>query len=235
MIDKDIQYNICKHYKKFLDDRIKAIERITLWDLKINIFLIAMKHQLNIKTSADLAKWLIQQRIERGLVTGFGKTLQNIAKEFSNEKPLPGMTMRLIRNGTVYNFIIKSGPDHSVPVTAEIELRLLETQKSEPGSESIFGICYGNKEHLGNIVKSKLKNVKILIGKEFWEFISNDPNCEQNIIDIAEDIGVNYHNKDGHSLASITEIKIKSITKELERMYTDNEGTFWSNILCDTY
>ena len=46
-------------------------------------------------TAYDLAEWLVRQRIERGIVTGFGMTLQQIAKEFSNERPLPDLTIRV--------------------------------------------------------------------------------------------------------------------------------------------
>lgn len=74
---------------------MNSIENLSIWDMEINPFLIAVvKSQLRLKTPHDLAEWLVKQRIERGLVTAFGKTLQTVAKEFSSEKTLPGLTMK---------------------------------------------------------------------------------------------------------------------------------------------
>ena len=102
MLTKTNEIRIKKHFKKFLEHRIESIEKLSARDLEINPFLIStIKHQFNINSTYDLAEWLVKQRIERGTVTGFGNTLQNIAKEFSNEKPFQGFNKitRLKKNG----------------------------------------------------------------------------------------------------------------------------------------
>src|SRR5690348_13363428 len=110
--DSTIWIRIKYHFKNFLDDRIKSIERLTVGDFELNPFLIAtIKNQMKLETPYDVSQWLVRQRIERGLVTGFGSTLQNVAKEFSVEKPLPGLTMKLKKGRKVYNLMIKSGPN----------------------------------------------------------------------------------------------------------------------------
>ena len=88
---KDAELNVRRHFENFLDNRIVATMDLSLSDFDINPFLIAtVRGQLGLKTPRDLAEWLITQRLERGIVTGFGSTLQNIAKRvFPTQNLLP--------------------------------------------------------------------------------------------------------------------------------------------------
>ena len=237
MISDVIEIRIRTHFENFLDSRIKSIEKLSAWDLEINPFLIAsIKNQIKIDTSYDLAEWLVRQRIERGTVTGFGNTLQNIAKEFSTEDPLPGLTMKLKKDGKIYNIMIKSGPN-PYPMQPAIDMQriLLETKKIEPKSTPIFCMCYGNVERISGIVKSYMSEVKQLIGKEFWEFISGDPKCQSKILSIAKTVGNDYKDKKGNSLNEVIERKIKYVDSELKKLYGTDKETFWTNVLEDVY
>jgi len=237
VIESTVEIRIKKHFKNFLDTRMNSIENLSIWDMEINPFLIAVvKSQLRLKTPHDLAEWLVKQRIERGLVTAFGKTLQTVAKEFSSEKTLPGLTMKLKKAGKTYNMMIKSGPN-PYPMQPAIDMQriLLDTRKKEPSSIPIFCMCYGNEEAVSNIVKTYMNEVKHLVGKDFWEFISGDKNCQQKILTIAKDIGNDYRDKKGNSLNEVIERKIKNIEEELKQLYGYNNSKFWSNVLEDTY
>jgi len=140
MISKTIEIRIRRNFENFLNRRMKSIENLSARDLELNPFLIAsIKHQLQIDSPYDLAEWLVRQRIERGTVTGFGKTLQNIAKEFSSEKPLSGLTMKLKKNGKTYNLMIKSGPNpYPMQPAKDMQRILLDTKRIEPDSIPIF-------------------------------------------------------------------------------------------------
>ena len=71
------------HVSEFLENRLKTIQKIDLGDYEINSFLLAsVKDQLEMKNQKDLARWIVTQRSERGLVTSFGGVLQKIAKTF---------------------------------------------------------------------------------------------------------------------------------------------------------
>lgn len=237
MITPAVEIRIRKHFQNFLDSRIKSIEELSVWDLEINPFLTAViKSQLNLETPYDLAEWLVKQRMERGIVTGFGKTLQNIAKEFSPEKPLPGLTMKLKKDGITYNLMIKSGPN-PYPMQPAIDMQriLLQTKKLEPDSIPIFCMCYGNEKAVSTIIKSYMNEVKHLVGKDFWAFISGDKNCQQKILTIAKELGKNYKDKKGNSLTQIIERKIKNIEAELKQLYGSNNTEFWNNVLEDVY
>lgn len=231
------EVHIRKHFRCFLNDRIHSIAKLTIWDFELNPFLIAcVKNQMKLKTPEELAQWLVRQRIERGLVTGFGKTLQKIAKEFSKEEPLPGLTMKLKRNRTVYNLMIKSGPN-PYPMQPAIDMQriLLETKKQDPKSIPIFCMCYGNENALSNIVKTYMNEVKHLVGKDFWAFISEDPECEKKILKIAKEEGNGFRDKEGNTLYHMVEKKIKYMEMELKKLYGSDNNTFWEHVLEDVY
>jgi len=237
MLTKTNEIRIKKHFKKFLEHRIESIEKLSARDLEINPFLIStIKHQFNINSTYDLAEWLVKQRIERGTVTGFGNTLQNIAKEFSNEKPFPGLTMRLKKNGKTYNLMIKSGPNpYPMQPAKDMEKILLDSKKTDPNSIPIFCMCYGNEDAVSSVVKTHMNNVKRLVGKEFWAFISGDPNCRKKILTIAKELGDNYKDQNGNSINNLIELKIKYVEKELKKLYGNEQQAFWKNIFQDIY
>ena len=236
MIPEDVAIRIRVHFTDFLARKIQAIKEISLTDMEINPFLVAtIQAQFGIKTQHDLASWLVRQRVERSTVTGFGSTLQNIAKEFCHEKPLPNLTARMTRNGNTYNIIIKSGPNHNTHVTNGIQQALLNSKKIEPHSVPVFGMCYGNQESVGNIVKKYANKVNQIVGEEFWTFVSGDPNCYRQILEIAKDVGNHYKDRSGDSLNQVMEKKTKHIANELESLYGSDPDIFWKNIVEDVY
>lgn len=231
MIAKDIELQIQMHFEHFLDNKITSIMNLSISDLDINIFLVAsVRNQLRIKTSYDLSEWLVRQRLERSMVTSLGSTLQNIAKEFSNEKPLPNLTARIIRDQKIYNLIIKSGSNHNVQVTRDIQRILLQTKNKEPDSIPIFGICYGQESMISSIVKKYTNGIHVLIGNDFWSFISEDPNCYKRILKIASEVDQNYRDPNVGFLSDVIEQKIKYVDQELQKMYGNNNN-FWKGIL----
>ena len=63
-----MELNIRTHFETFLDKKITAIMDHLKW---IRFSCLQYTHQLNLKTSQDLSKWMIMQRLERSMVTGF--------------------------------------------------------------------------------------------------------------------------------------------------------------------
>jgi len=236
LIPKDVEIRIRDQLVAFLSKKIQAVKDISVTDMEINPFFIAtVQTQLAMKNQRDLAEWLVRQRVERSMVTGFGTTLQNIAKEFCHEKPLPNLTAKMNKDGKTYNIIIKSGPNHNVPVSSGIQQALLNSKTIEPESIPIFGMCYGNEESIGTIVKKYAGGVKQLVGKEFWTFISGDPDCYMQILEMAKNTGKHYKDISGNSLNQTMEKKIEYVTRELEELYGKDTNVFWKNIVCDVY
>jgi len=227
-ISNKTELNIQMHFENFLNNKINTLMDMNVFDIEINPFFIAStRNQLGINTSRDLAEWLIRQRLERGMVTSFGSTLQSIAKEFCNEEPLPNTTARIARGGKVYNLIIKSGSNHNIPVTQNIQKILLSTKQAEPDSIPIFGVCYGNEETIGSIVKKHMTGVQLLVGRPFWDFISGDPTCYDQILKIATRVDKDYVDPDVGSLRRVMEQKIDALDKTIKKIYSNADNGFW--------
>jgi len=237
LIDASQEISIELHIEQFLKNRIKKIKTLRFKDLEINPILIAtIKNQMGLKTQHDLADWLVRQRIERGTVTSFGLILQEIAKEFSNEESLPGFTMKIKKDGKNYNLLITSGPNpYARPQAVAIVEKFLRSKKIESGSIPILCMCYGNEKAISSIVKNDMKEVRHLIGRDFWEFISDDRNCRDKILKISKEAGERFQKKNELSLKKAIEKKVNNIEQELKEWYGTELETFWKNVLYDAY
>ena len=136
-MNDSIKILIKKHTRDFLESRLSTIQKIRFEDFEINPYLIAsVKNQLGMKKQRDLARWLVTQRSERGMVTAFGSTLQKIAKEFSDELTTPGFTMTLKKRGKKYNIVVTSGPNPYAKTQAvDLRNRLIVSKETDPQTE----------------------------------------------------------------------------------------------------
>ncbi len=136
-MNDSIKILIKKHTRDFLESRLSTIQKIRFEDFEINPYLIAsVKNQLGMKKQRDLARWLVTQRSERGMVTAFGSTLQKIAKEFSDEPTTSGFTMTLKKRGKKYNIVVTSGPNPYAKTQAvDLRNRLIVSKETDPQTE----------------------------------------------------------------------------------------------------
>lgn len=220
------------HFEKFLDGKISATMDLSLACMEINPFLIAVaKSQLGLKSPEDLARLMITQWLERSMSTSFGSTLQNIVREFTNQKPPRDLTARLVRDGITYNMIVKAGPNHNVQVANNIRAVLLKYQEADPDSISLFGSCYGREDEMGQIMKKTLAGMRVLVGRSFWEFISQDAGCYDKIAQIASQVGASYQDPDAGLLEDVIAKKAECIAIDLKEIYGHGNEDFWRNIL----
>ena len=132
--------------------------------------------------------------------------------------------------------MIKSGPNpYPMQPAKDMEKILLDSKKIDSNSIPIFCMCYGNEDAVSSVVKTHMNNVKRLVGKEFWAFISGDPNCRKKILTIAKELGDNYKDQNGNSINNLIELKIKYVEKELKKLYGNEQQAFWKNIFQDIY
>ena len=222
------------HFEKFLDRKITATMDLSLADIDINPFMISVaKNQMQIGTPKDLSRWIITQWVERSMATSFGSLLQNIAKEFANNKPPKGVTASIVKDGTTYHMIIKSGPNHNVQVARNIRQKLLRAQKADPDSVPLFGVCYGEDDDVGPILKKELTGIQILAGGRFWEFVSSDPNCYAKIVSIALETSMAYRDPEAGKLGDAIKQKAEYLETELKKIYGVQHDEFWKNLLGD--
>jgi len=232
-----IKIAIKQNTRKFLEDRISAIEKLRFENIELNPFLIAsIKNQFNMKKQRDLAEWVVNQRVERGLVTAFGGILQKIAKEFSNEKTSPGFTMSIRKYGKKYNILITSGPKpYAKPQAGPIVTRMIKSKETDPNSIPVLGICYGNDDAISNIVKTEFKEIKYLAGKAFWEFISEDPKCRDEIIEIMYETANKFQDSEKRNIQKMKDKKIDEFEEILRDYFGKDVEKFWKKLFRDVY
>lgn len=223
-------------FRKFLLNRIKTVRRLKMRDLDINPFLIRiLSHELGLSNSEAIVKWLISQRLERGTVTSFGIALQNAAKVFSEGTGVEGADVLKTKKGRHHHIQVKSGPN-TIPKDLGVRIAQLlrSAQRRNRGSLALYGMCYGNKARVSSIVRKYVQEeggVDWISGREFWEFVSDDPKCLEKIYKIAADVGRTFKDPKGNSLSEVIEAKIKELTKEFEKIYGKSGSSMWRQLL----
>ena len=237
-IDVEKREGIEQIFLKFLLNRIKTVRRLKLRDLDINPFLIKiLSHELGLDNSEAIVRWLISQRLERGTVTSFGIALQDAAKVFSEGTGVEGADILKTKKGRHHHIQVKSGPN-TIPKDLGVRIAQLlrSAQRRNRGSLALYGMCYGSKARVSSIVRKYVQEeggVDWISGKEFWEFISDDPQCLEEIYEIATDIGRTFKDLKGQSLSEVIEAKIQELTEEFEKTYGKSGSSMWEKLLED--
>ena len=239
---KIIKIRIRQHVKDYLKRQVEKFSQKQNFEVQIvNPFWLALiKSQLDVETKQKLARFLIFYGKTKGMTGSFGSKLQEIAGEFSHEAPKKGFHLRIKKGQKIYNVIVVSGPQHNTSNVAKYLSKMETSKKDFPGEIPVFGICYGNKDTLklsfGKILRTGLKNEKIYIGKDFWQFISGDKNCRDQVLAIIEDEALKFSKSDNYD--SIYDALIKqseSLEEHFSEMYGSDSKKFWENLLRDIY
>lgn len=223
-------------FEKFLKNRSRTIRRLKIEDLNINPFLIrTLAKEMGLSDAKSIVTWLVGQRLERGAVTSFGTALQNAATVFSEGTGVEGADILKTKDGTHYHIQIKSGPN-TIPKDLGVRIAQLlrSAQRRNRGSIALFGMCYGSEEQVSSIVKQYVEEeggIRWLSGREFWEFISDDPNCIDEIYDIAKEVGDTFKDPAGMTLSDILHAKVEELKPQFERAYGADENTMWRELL----
>lgn len=185
--------------------------------------------------ASSIVRWLVNQRLERGLVTSFGLALQDAAKVFSEGTGVEGADILKTKEGVHHYIQVKSGPN-TIPKDLRVRITQLlnSAKRRNRGSMPLFGMCYGTKEQVSSIVRRYVQaegGVDWLVGKEFWEFISDDPDCIYEIYQITAEVGETFRNEQGQSLSEILEAKLNELIDEFKRLYGDAGEKMWENLL----
>ena len=180
-------------------------------------------------------QWLVSQRFERSTVTSFGKALQDAAKVFSEGTGVEGADILKTKEGRHYHIQVKSGPN-TIPkdLGVRISQLLRSAQRRNLGSVALFGMCYGSKQQVSGIVRKYVEQeggISWLTGREFWEFISNDPHCIDEIYEIAAEASEDFRDAQGQTLPEILDTKIEELTGQFEKLYGESSSLMWENLL----
>ena len=226
------RHEIRQIFEGFLRRRIQAIRRLHLHDLDINPFVLRLySQQLGLSDSESIVRWLVQQRLERGTVTALGTALQNIAKVFSEGTGVEGADIMKTKDGRHYYIQVKSGPN-TVPkdMAQRISGLLHSAQRRNAGSIALFAMCYGSPDRVSSIVRQYVE-VEWIIGRKFWEFVSDDHNCIDEIYAIATEVSQEFRDKQGQTLSEVLEAQVRQLQSEFEQLYGRGGEEMWQKLL----
>ncbi|MEO0096188.1 MAG: PmeII family type II restriction endonuclease [candidate division WOR-3 bacterium] len=235
-ISQTKKIKIKKIFEKFIKNRINTIRSLRIEDLNINPFLIRiLSNEMGLNDAGSIVKWLVSQRLERGTVTSFGIALQEAAKVFSEGTGVEGADILKTKHGRHYHIQVKSGPN-TIPKDLGIRISQLlrSAQRRNRGSVALFGMCYGSKQQVSSIVKQYVEQeggINWITGQEFWEFISDAPNCIEEIYEIAAKVGEEFRDTQGQTLSEILNAKINELQKQFEELYGKSGNSMWNNLL----
>lgn len=222
--------------RRFLRQRASTIRRLKIQDLHINPFLIRiLANELGLSDARSIVRWLVNQRLERGTVTSFGLVLQEVAKVFSEGTGVEGADIQKTKQGRRHYIQVKSGPN-TIPKDMGVRISQLlhSAQRRNRGSVALFGMCYGNSKQVSSIVQKyvgKEGGIDWLTGRKFWEFISDDPACIDEIYQLVADVGRDFRDKQGMTLAQIIEAKVQELENEFEQTYGAQGDEMWKKLL----
>lgn len=213
------------------------LEQLTLSSLKFNVILLRVSAQtLELDTPEKLMRYRLAQHLERGSVTAMGNALQAIARVIAEATGVAGADIMRERAGRRYYVQVKSGPDTANKDIAQNIATLLNSARArDPGAVCMMGVCYGRPEQISGITQRELqtRGVALTIGREFWEFISDDPDCMAELLELAG--MVTEERPDGElSFAERVERKLQALALEFSDSYGDElDDDAWERFLSD--
>lgn len=229
---EDQKAQIREVFEKLLERRAKKIKSLRFRDLEINPFLVRLiSKEMNLTNARSIVEWRLGQHWERGMVTALGSALESIAKVFSEGTGVEGADILKTKGGRRHYIQVKSGPNTVPKDMAQRITQLLQgAQRRNRGSTAIFGMCYGRPDQVSDIIR-KYVGVDVIAGKEFWKFISDDPNCIDEIYEIAGEVGASCEVEPGKTLKDLLDGKLLELEQEFVTFYGAGGDSMWKEIL----
>lgn len=238
----DLSKNIVQNFikiltKEFVNKQIAMLSSISIDTFNANPILCTA---LNLKTPEEFVRYNAYQAIGRSIVTSMGFLVQNLLL-YSNEYIYDGKDYKegkktkfdlvIDRLGEVKSFLeIKSGfndMDAGQVKHYADEIKLVE----KAGNKGYIGITYGKKEDV-TVTAGLLKTYvpdwerKTLVGKELWDFISENKNFHtiliENIDSVANSILQNV------SIVQKIEDKIEELIRRFNEKYNSLDDYYES-------
>lgn len=234
----DITDEIRGILKNFLKNVFKNLSSLTLDDLTPNPLLMKLVSEVaELRTPQAIVEYLINARIERSTSTGYGNTIQKIATAFSNTTGVEGADIEVIRdtNGDgvpiKWHIQLKSGPSTvNKDICLQTTRELQSAVRRAPGSAGLLGITYGKADRVSSITHKYLA-FDFKAGRDFWEFISGDPECYKKLWQITIEVAESYTDKSGKTLKQLIEEKREQLTRQFQSKYGDSGEDMWNNFL----
>lgn len=233
----DITLEIQEIMLKYLKKVFKNLRKLKLDDLTPNpllMKLVGTAAELN--TAQDLVEYMLNARIERSTSTGFGMTIQKIATVFCEKTGVEGADISIVKPnefGVPVRWYIqmKSGPNTvNKDICIQISSDLQSAVRRAPGSAGLLGITYGKADRVSGVTQQYL-SFDFEAGRDFWEFISNDPECYRKLWYLTIFIAESFKDKGGLTLKELIEMKREELTDQFVYKYGESGGGMWNGFL----
>ncbi len=209
--------------REFLKSQVEMLVQLKFENLDINPLLAK---GLNLDTPEKIIVFNLYQTITRSVVTSWGDTVESIAKFtgckdndyiIKDKKGTNFDLMKSIKNVDYY-IQIKSGPNSmNVGMVTSLGEAISELERERPGAKGLLGITYGTKDRLSDqIGHLRGGKEKILIGRDFWDFISEKKDFYKDLFNILDNSSTGILNK---SFIELIDEKIKEFKGYWENKY----------------
>jgi len=229
--DEEIEL-VRKEFEELAKIKYQTLEEIAFEDLDFNPFILKL---MNLQTADEIAEFMISQRVERSVFTTYGHRIQKIAKVISRTPKGAGSSEVIKEKEGRKNYIhMKAGPNTvNKGISVEVNQLLDKTRAQDPDARIFLGMTYGRRGRVNTIIQ-RYSHVSWLMGREFWEFISDDPDCARRVFEIACEVTENFK-PTGVSLSyrQLKLPKMKEIAEAIKNHYGQDEATMWKNLFED--
>lgn len=229
MLDERIKKIIKTELQELASKRFQIVDEIRVEDLDFNPYLLCI---LGFETPEEIAEFMVAQRVERSIVTSYGQRIQKIAKEIAGRGTgVEGADICKEVRGRRYYIQVKAGPNTiNKDISSEINRLLSSAIRRNHGSVALLGMTYGKRDRVSSIIQ-RYSQIDWLIGREFWAFISDDPDCAKKIYEIAREV-VQSIPDGGRPYRDRYKAKVQEIANEIRRRYGDGPG-MWDRLFED--
>jgi Type II restriction endonuclease EcoO109I len=239
-LTSDQRERIARIFARFLERRVKNLLALRLEDLKFNVVALRVSAEmLEFTTPLELMRYRLAQHLERGAVTAMGSALQQVAREIAGSgSGVAGADIEVTdAEGRRYFVQVKSGPDTANKDIAQNIGTLLNSARArDPTAICVLGVCYARPEQISAIAKAELvsRGVALKVGREFWEFVSGDPGCLDELLELAGE-GASGGASGGARFADLVDAKARELAAAFEARYGSDlaDAETWAAFLAE--
>lgn len=162
--------------------------------------------------------------------------IQKIATVFSETTGVSGADISIVKNNEAgfpvrWYIQLKSEPKTvNKDICLQISTELQSAVRRAPGSAGLLGITYGKSDCVSSVTQNYL-SFDFKIGREFWEFISDDPDCYKKLWNLTISIAESFEDKSGLTLRELIEVKREELTKQFISKYGESGESMWNRFL----
>jgi hypothetical protein len=207
--------------RNFTRTQLSMVRELSLDDISPNPLLIMA---LNLTTPRDCIEFNVYSRISRSIVTSMGNFVEKVLASSSDRAELVPKEWDILKktaDGKKCWIQVKSGPNDMDKDQIDKWSEKIK-KKTEEGDRCYIGITYGKRENntvtLG-LFRSYLEDWenKTLIGRELWDFVSEDPTYHEKLFDTLLECGTDVLGEE--SLCQEIEQCINKLTQEFVLKY----------------